>query len=222
MDAATERLEAAGVVPVITIEDAARAPGLGEALLAGGLPLAEITFRTDAAADAIAELRRAVPDVLVGAGTVLDADTVDRALGAGAEFIVAPGLNRAVVQRCHERDVAVIPGVATPTEIEAALALGLRLVKLFPAEALGGLPYLQAIAAPYRGVRFVPTGGIGPANLDAWLANPAVAACGGSWIATADDIRDGRWDEVAAKAAQAVAIAAAARGQERSTSATRR
>ena len=158
-------LGAAGVVPVITIDDAAQAPGLGAALLAGGLPVAEITFRTDAAAEAIAALRAAVPGVLVGAGTVLDAETVDRALGAGAEFVVAPGLSPAVVERCRERDVAVIPGVATPTEIEAALALGLRLLKLFPAEALGGTRYLDAIVAPYRGVRFVPTGGIGPANL---------------------------------------------------------
>jgi 2-dehydro-3-deoxyphosphogluconate aldolase / (4S)-4-hydroxy-2-oxoglutarate aldolase len=205
------RLGAAGVVPVITIDDAQQAPGLGAALLVGGLPVAEITFRTDAAAEAIAALRRDVPGVLVGAGTVLDAATVDRALEAGAEFIVAPGLSPAVVQRCLERDVAVIPGVATPTEIEAAMALGFRLLKLFPAEALGGLPYLGAVAAPYRGVRFMPTGGIGPANLAAWLANPAVVACGGSWIATADDIRAGRWAEVTAKAALAVATVAAAR-----------
>ena len=205
-------LGAAGVVPVITIDDAAQAPGLGAALLAGGLPVAEITFRTDAAAEAIAALRAAVPGVLVGAGTVLDAETVDRALGAGAEFVVAPGLSPAVVERCRERDVAVIPGVATPTEIEAALALGLRLLKLFPAEALGGTRYLEAIVAPYRGVRFVPTGGIGPANLASWLAIPAVAACGGSWIATADDIRAGRWDAVSARSREAVALVASARG----------
>ena len=211
IDEAAARLGGAGLVPVITIDDAAQAPGLGEALLAGGLPVAEITFRTDAAAEAIAALRERVPGVLVGAGTVLDAETVDRALDAGAEFIVAPGLNPAVAERCLERGVALIPGVATPTEIEAALALGLRLLKLFPAEALGGLRYLEAIAAPYRGVRFVPTGGVGPANLAGWLSNAAVAACGGSWIATADDIRAGRWAAVTAKAAQAVAIVAAAR-----------
>ena len=212
IEEAGARLGAAGVVPVITIDDASHAPGLGEALLAGGLPVAEVTFRTDAAAEAIAAMRSATPGVLVGAGTVLDPGTVDRALDAGAGFIVAPGLNPAVVARCQERNVAVIPGVATPTEIEAALALGCRLLKLFPAEALGGLRYLEAIAAPYRGVRFVPTGGIGPANLAGWLSNPAVVACGGSWIATADDIRAGRWDEVTAKAADAMAIAASARG----------
>jgi 2-dehydro-3-deoxyphosphogluconate aldolase/(4S)-4-hydroxy-2-oxoglutarate aldolase len=211
IEEAGDRLGAAGVVPVITIEDARRAPALGEALLAGGLPLAEITFRTAAAAEAIASLRAAAPGVLVGAGTVLTPETVDRAIDAGAEFIVAPGLNPAVVARCRERDVAVVPGVATPTEIEAALALGLRLLKLFPAEALGGLRYLEAIAAPYRSVRFVPTGGIGPGNLAAWLANPAVAACGGSWVATADDIRDGRWDEVTARAREAAAIVASTR-----------
>jgi 2-dehydro-3-deoxyphosphogluconate aldolase/(4S)-4-hydroxy-2-oxoglutarate aldolase len=212
IEEAGARLGAAGVVPVITIDDASQAPGLGGALLAGGLPVAEVTFRTDAAAEAIAAMRSATPGVLVGAGTVLDPGTVDRALDAGAGFIVAPGLSPAVVARCQERNVAVIPGVATPTEIEAALALGCRLLKLFPAEALGGLRYLEAIAAPYRGVRFVPTGGIGPANLAGWLSNPAVVACGGSWIATADDIRAGRWDEVTAKAADTMAIAASARG----------
>ena len=206
-----ERLGAAGVVPVITIDDAGRAPALGEALVAGGLPVAEITFRTDAAAAAIAALRTARPDVLVGAGTVLDAATVDRALGAGASFIVAPGFSPAVVDRCLELDVPVIPGVATPTEIEAALSRGLRLLKLFPAEALGGTRYLEAIAAPYRGVRFMPTGGVSPANLASWLANPAVVACGGSWIASAEAIRDGRWPEVTARAAEAVAIVGSVR-----------
>jgi 2-dehydro-3-deoxyphosphogluconate aldolase/(4S)-4-hydroxy-2-oxoglutarate aldolase len=196
------------VVPVVTIGDAADAEGLGAALAAGGLPLAEITFRTAAAADAITALRASRPDVLVGAGTVLDPATVDRALEAGAEFIVAPGFNPAVVDQCLARGVAVVPGTITPTEIEAALARGLHLLKFFPAEAAGGTRYLKAVAAPYKGVRFMPTGGVSPANLADYLALPTVAACGGTWIATADAIREHRWEDIARAASEALALAA--------------
>jgi 2-dehydro-3-deoxyphosphogluconate aldolase/(4S)-4-hydroxy-2-oxoglutarate aldolase len=201
------RLDAIGIIPVVTIDDARDAAGLGAALADGGLPLAEVTFRTDAAAGAIEELRRARPDVLVGAGTVLDAATVDRALDAGAEFIVAPGFNPAVVDRCLEFGVAVIPGVLTPTEIEAALGRGIDLVKLFPAEVAGGTRYLAAVSAPYRSVRFVPTGGVSPANLAAYRALPSVTACGGSWIPTATAIREHRFEEIARLAAEAIALA---------------
>jgi 2-dehydro-3-deoxyphosphogluconate aldolase/(4S)-4-hydroxy-2-oxoglutarate aldolase len=200
------RLAGLRVVPVVTIDAAADAAGLAGALAAGGLPIAEITFRTDAAADAIRAIRDARPDVLVGAGTVLDAATVDSALDAGAEFIVAPGLNPQMVQRCLERGVAVVPGVATPTEIEAALALGLRVLKFFPAEASGGPGYLSAMSSPYRGLRFMPTGGINPGNLASYLALPSVVAAGGTWIATADAIRNQRWDEITGLAAEAVSI----------------
>lgn len=203
------RLTGTRVVPVVTIDSADDAVGLGDALAAGGLPLAEITFRTDAAAAAIEALRAARPDVLVGAGTVLDAATVDRAVTAGAEFIVAPGFNPSVVDRCRELGVAVVPGVVTPTEIEAARARGLSLLKFFPAEAAGGVRYLSAVAAPYRGIRFMPTGGVSPANLAAYLALPHVAACGGTWIATADAIRSHRFDEITRLAAEALAIAGA-------------
>ncbi|HEX8940519.1 MAG TPA: bifunctional 4-hydroxy-2-oxoglutarate aldolase/2-dehydro-3-deoxy-phosphogluconate aldolase [Candidatus Limnocylindrales bacterium] len=213
------RLGALRVVPVVVIDDAAGAAPLAAALAEGGLPLAEVTFRTDAAAAAIAAMRAARPDVLVGAGTVLDPATVDRALDAGAEFIVAPGLNPAVVERCQERGMAVVPGVATPSEIEAGLGRGLRLLKLFPAEALGGPRYLAAIAAPYRGLRFMPTGGIGPANLADWLALPQVAACGGTWIATTAAIAAGRWDEIRRNAAEAVALARSAQEAVASASA---
>ena len=158
------RLDALRVVPVVTIDDARDAAGLAAALTGGGLPIAEITFRTDAAAEAIAAIRAAQPALLVGAGTVLDVATADRALAAGAEFIVAPGLNPSVVEHCLARGVAVIPGVATPTEIEAALAMSIGLMKFFPAEAMGGVRYLSAFAAPYRGIRFMPTGGINPAT----------------------------------------------------------
>jgi 2-dehydro-3-deoxyphosphogluconate aldolase/(4S)-4-hydroxy-2-oxoglutarate aldolase len=205
------RLGAVGVVPVVTIDDAARGPDLAAALARGGLPLAEIMFRTDAAAGAIAAIRLSEPDVLVGAGTVLDVATVDRAIEAGAEFIVAPVFNPAVVEHCLERGIAVMPGVATPTEIEMALSRGLRLLKFFPAEATGGTRYISAVAAPYRQVRFVPTGGVSAANLPSYLALPAVAACGGTWIATAEAVREGRWDEIIGLAAEAVAIVRQAR-----------
>jgi 2-dehydro-3-deoxyphosphogluconate aldolase/(4S)-4-hydroxy-2-oxoglutarate aldolase len=210
-----ERLEArlaeGRVIPVVTIDDAADAAGLAAALMAGGLPVAEITFRTDAAAEAIAAIRAAQPGMLVGAGTVLDVATGERALAAGAEFIVAPGFNPAVVAHCLELGVAVIPGVATPTEIEAAVALGIRLLKFFPAEALGGVGYLLAASSPYRGLRFIPTGGINPGNMASYLALPIVAACGGTWIATAEAIRGQRWDDITRLASEAVAIARAAR-----------
>jgi len=199
------------VVPVVTIRDAADAPALGAALTSGGLPVAEITFRTAAAAQAIALLRRHSPDVLVGAGTVLDVPTLRRAVQAGAEFVVAPGFNPAVVDAGRELGIPVIPGVSSPTDIEAALARGLRLVKFFPAEASGGLAFLKAVAAPYQGVSFMPTGGITPVNLPEYLAQPFVAACGGSWIASEKAINDKRFDAIAAAAATAAALVAGVR-----------
>jgi 2-dehydro-3-deoxyphosphogluconate aldolase/(4S)-4-hydroxy-2-oxoglutarate aldolase len=202
----TTRLAEIRVVPVVTIDDAADAAGLAGALAAGGLPIAEITFRTDAAAAAIAAIRAARPDVLVGAGTVLDAATVDRALDAGAEFIVAPGLNPAVVNRALKRGVAVVPGVVTPSEIEAAMALGLKVLKFFPAEASGGPGYLSAVRATYPNVRFMPTGGVNLGNLAAYLALPNVIAAGGTWIATADTIRNKNWAEITRLAAEAVLV----------------
>lgn len=202
------RLGARGVVPVVTIDDAADAVPLATALAEGGLPLIEVTFRTPAAADAIAAIRAALPDVLVGAGTVLDAATVDRALLAGAAFIVAPGLNPSVVERTTLRGVPMIPGAVTPTEIERALALGIELVKFFPAEAAGGARYLRAVSAPYKAARFMPTGGVNPGNLAEYLALPCVVACGGTWLAPADVVRAGGWEAIRQAAADSVAIAA--------------
>ncbi len=201
------RLRTVGVVPVITIRDAAAAVDLGNALVRGGLPIAEITFRTDAAAGAIRALRDGFPDFLVGAGTVLDLPTLDRAVEAGAGFVVAPGFNPIVVDRCLELGIPVIPGVSSPTDIEAALSRGLDLLKFFPAEAAGGLAFLKAVSAPYGGVSFMPTGGITLDNLPTYLSQPCVAACGGSWIATESAITDGRFDEIAALARQAVELA---------------
>ncbi len=202
----SRRLAELRVVPVVSINDAADAVGLAEALRDGGLPMVEVTFRTAAAADAIARIRAACPDVLVGAGTVLDAPTVDRAVEAGAEFIVAPGFGTAVLARAAELRVAMLPGAVTPTEIEMALAAGIRLVKFFPAEAAGGVRYIKAVAAPYREVRFVPTGGVTAANLAEYLGVPAVVACGGTWIAPPDAIREHRWEAIASAAAEAVSI----------------
>jgi 2-dehydro-3-deoxyphosphogluconate aldolase/(4S)-4-hydroxy-2-oxoglutarate aldolase len=205
--ALTARLEVLRVVPVVSVESAADAPGLAAALADGGLPVVEITFRTPAAADAIAAARAARPDVLVGAGTVLDAATVERAAAAGAQFIVAPGYDASVLARAHEIGLPMIPGALTPTEIERALADGITLVKFFPAEAAGGVRYLKAVSAPFAAVRFMPTGGVTPANLRDYLALPSVAACGGTWIAPADAIREHRWPDIEAAAADARAIA---------------
>jgi 2-dehydro-3-deoxyphosphogluconate aldolase/(4S)-4-hydroxy-2-oxoglutarate aldolase len=202
------RLRAFGVVPVVTIGRASDANGLADALSAGGLPIAEITFRTEAAVDAIAAMRESHPDFLIGAGTVLDVPTVHRAIDAGASFIVAPGFNPTVVDACLELGIPVIPGVSTPTEIEAALGRNLKLLKFFPAEAAGGLPFLSAVSAPYRGISFMPTGGISRSNLPVYLAKPFVAACGGSWIATETAIAEHRFDEIAGITREAVALAA--------------
>ncbi|MET0864644.1 MAG: bifunctional 4-hydroxy-2-oxoglutarate aldolase/2-dehydro-3-deoxy-phosphogluconate aldolase [Nakamurella sp.] len=202
------RLRSTGIVPVVTIGQAADAAGLGAALIAGGLPIAEITFRTAAAAGAISSLRNRYPDFLVGAGTVVDLSTLNRAIDAGASFIVAPGFNPVIVDRCLELGIPVIPGVSTPTEIEAALSRHLKLLKFFPAEAAGGLPFLSAVSAPYRGVSFMPTGGITPGNLPTYLAAPFVAACGGSWIATQSAIAEHRFAEITGIAREAVAAAA--------------
>jgi 2-dehydro-3-deoxyphosphogluconate aldolase/(4S)-4-hydroxy-2-oxoglutarate aldolase len=204
------RLAQLRVVPVVTIEDSADAAGLAGALADGGLPIAEITFRTDAAAEAIAAIRAARPDVLVGAGTVLDAATVDRALEAGAHFIVAPGFNPVTVAYALARGAPVVPGVVTPSEIEAAMSLGLRVLKFFPAEASGGPAYLSALRATYPMARFMPTGGINVGNLAAYLALPNVIAAGGTWIATADAIRDQRWADITRLAEEARSIAAGA------------
>jgi 2-dehydro-3-deoxyphosphogluconate aldolase / (4S)-4-hydroxy-2-oxoglutarate aldolase len=200
---ATEVLGAHRVVPVVVLDDAARADDLGAALVAGGLPVAEVTFRTP---DAVAVLGRLAQcgDLVVGAGTVLTADQVDRAHEAGARFVVSPGLSAPVVRRCQELGLPVIPGVSTATEIMQALDLGLDTLKLFPAEACGGLGTVKALAAAFPQVRFVPTGGITAASAPVYLAHPAVAAVGGSWMVAPDLLTAAAWDEVTARCAAAV------------------
>lgn len=194
------------LVPVVVLDDAADAGRLGDALVDGGLPVAEVTFRTAAAADAIRVLADR-GDILVGAGTVLTPDQVDQAVAAGATFVVSPGLSRAVVERCREHGVLPLPGAVTATEIQAAMELGLTTVKFFPAGASGGARAIAALAAPFGGVTFVPTGGIGPDDLGEYLSIPAVAAVGGAWMVPRDRIRAGDFDEVRRLTAQAVALA---------------
>jgi len=204
-------LRGIGIIPVVEISDAADAGPLVEALDTAGLPCAEITFRTAAGAAAIRAARRAIPGLLLGAGTVLTPDQVDQASDAGATFVVTPGFNPKVVARCRARGLQVIPGVATPTEVEMAHAEGLRVLKFFPAEAAGGVPYLRALSGPYRDVTFIPTGGIDLRNLSSYLALPNVVACGGSWIATRELIDRRDFDTIGRLAAKAVAAVKAAR-----------
>ena len=193
------------IVPVVVLDDPGKADALGAALVQGGLPVAEATFRTPEAAAVLRRLA-ANDDLVVGAGTVLTDRQVDQAVEAGARFVVSPGLSERVVRRCQELGVPVLPGVATPSEVMAALDLGLDTVKFFPAEANGGLATIKALAAAFPQVSFVPTGGITADTAPAYLAHPAVAAVGGSWMVAGDLLRDGRWDDVAARCATSTAL----------------
>ena len=180
------KLREYGVVPVIVLSDPEQAEPLGEALLAGGLPVAEITFRSDAALEGIRTMARVYPQILLGAGTVLSVDQAKAAADAGAAFIVTPGFNPAVVDHCIDAGLPIYPGISGTGEIEAALLRGLEVVKFFPAEALGGVSMLKALSGPYRNLGFMPTGGISPANIHDYLALPQVIACGGSWLVSKD------------------------------------
>ncbi len=199
-----KKLSLAGLVPVIKVKNAADAVPLCTALSKGGLPVAEITFRTDAAEEAIRLVHEALPEVLLGAGTVLTCEQADRAWAAGAGYIVSPGLNPVVVKHCIEKGYPVLPGCANPSDVEAAIALGLKTVKFFPAEALGGLKLIKAMSAPYGDMMFVPTGGISEKNLCEYLAFPKIAACGGSWMVPEDLINQGAWDKIETIARDAV------------------
>lgn len=196
------------VIPVVEISDSADAAGLAAALADGGLPVVEVTLRTSAAVDAIARIRAAVPEMAIGAGTVLDAAAAEAAAGAGADFLVAPGYSPAVGRRAAELGIPLIPGAATASEVENTRADGFRTLKFFPAVPAGGIPLLTALTAPYRDVRFMPTGGIRQETLADWLAVPAVAACGGTWIAPAELIERGDWDAIRTRATDAVRAAA--------------
>ena len=205
------RLGDLGVIPVVVIDDASRAAALGSALLLGGLPCAEVALRTDTALESLRVLAEN-PDLLVGAGTVLRPAQVEAALQAGARYIVSPGFSASVVSECQRSGVPVLPGVATATEIQLALEAGLEAVKFFPAEASGGLAALKALAAPFRGVRFVPTGGIAADGLASYLAEPSVLAVGGSWLASADLLAAKDFVQITDRAAAAVQAVRAVRG----------
>lgn len=199
-----EEMRRLRLLPVVKIEDAAMAVPLAEALTAGGLPAAEITFRTGAAAEAISRIKEAMPDMRVLAGTVLTVEQARTAVEAGAKAIVSPGTNPEVVTWCLEREIPVVPGCATPSEVEACIRMGLDTVKLFPAEVIGGTAMLRALAGPYGGMRFMPTGGIGPQNLAAYLRQPHVLCCGGSWMVPSGALSAGDFGQIQKLTAQAV------------------
>jgi len=204
------QLESFRIVPVVVLEDAANAAPLGAAMKAGGLPCAEITFRTAAAAASIKAMS-ADPDIVVGAGTVLTTDQAQAAVDAGAKFLVSPGISPKVVEWALARNVLIIPGCVTPTEIQMALEYGLKVVKFFPAGNYGGAKTLKSLAAVYGGVRFVPTGGIDAGNIGEYLGIKAVAACGGSWICTNELIKAGNWAEITRLTAEGIKAAKAVR-----------
>lgn len=205
------RIKDCGVVPVIKLEKPEQACVLGKALMAGGLPIAEVTFRTAAAPEAIRLLRAELPALLVGAGTVLTLEQVDAALAAGANFAVTPGFNTTIVDACLERGLPVVPGVNGPSQIELGLERGIKLFKFFPAEASGGIKMLKALHGPYGEAEFVPTGGIDAVNLASYLALPYVAAVGGSWMVKEELLSAGAFDEIAGLCKAAMDIVRAAR-----------
>ena len=191
-----QQLSALKIVPVIALERAEDIVPLGRALAENGLPVAEITFRTDAALEAIRLLRQAQPSMLIGAGTVLNKAQIEQAKAAGATFIVSPGLNPNTVRAARDLDIPMIPGVNNPSDIEAAIELGLTAVKFFPAEPSGGVRMIKALLGPYSQMQFMPTGGIGPHNIRDYLAIPGVIACGGSWMVEPALVREGNWAEI--------------------------
>ena len=196
MDPIVKKLGDFGLVPVIKIDDVKDAVPLAKALCDGGLPAAEVTFRTAAVKEAIAAMTAAFPDMLVGAGTVLNAAQVDEALAAGSKFIVSPGLNPNTVRYCQEKGVPILPGCATPSDMERAIELGLDVVKFFPAEANGGLASIKAMAAPYVGLKFMPTGGVNEKNLVDYLRFPKILACGGSFMVNDKLIKEGNFEAI--------------------------
>lgn len=204
MNEVLEKLKKIGIVPVVKIDRAEDAVPLARALCAGGLPCAEVTFRTDAAAAAIKAMTDQFPEMCVGAGTVLNAANVDAAIEAGAQFIVSPGLNPRTVKYCIEKNIPITPGTSSPSDIEQAIELGLEVVKFFPAEQSGGLAKIKAMAAPYVNMKFMPTGGISAKNLNTYLDFDKIIACGGSWMVPGDLINAGEWDKIESLTREAV------------------
>ncbi|MBQ7564709.1 MAG: bifunctional 4-hydroxy-2-oxoglutarate aldolase/2-dehydro-3-deoxy-phosphogluconate aldolase [Lachnospiraceae bacterium] len=212
MSKTMDRLAKMGIIPVVVLNDVKDAAPLAEALCEGGLPCAEVTFRTDAAEESIRIMTREYPDMLVGAGTVLTTEQADRAIDAGAKFVVAPGLNKKVVKYVLKQGIPMTPGVQTPSEIEKALSLGLDVVKFFPAEPSGGLKMIKAVAAAYVNVKFMPTGGINAENVREYLAWEKIFACGGSWMVKGDMIKAGEFEKIKGLVKEAAGIVKEIRG----------
>ncbi len=204
MNSVLEKIKKIGIVPVVVLNDAKDAEPLAKALIDGGIPCAEVTFRTDAAEDSIRIISEKYPEMLVGAGTVLTTEQVDRAVAAGAKFIVSPGLNPRIVEYCIEKDVPVVPGTSNPSDVEKAIELGLETVKFFPAEASGGLKFLKAISGPYKNMTFMPTGGINEKNITEYLAFDKIIACGGSWMVKGSLVTEGAFDKITELVREAV------------------
>lgn len=203
-----EKIAELKVVPVVVLEDAKDAAPLAKALCGGGLPCAEVTFRTAAAKDSIKAMSEAYPEMLVGAGTVLTKEQVDSAVEAGAKFIVSPGFDPEIVDYCLEKEIPVFPGCITPSEVAQAVKRGLRVVKFFPAEQFGGVATIKALSAPYVGLKFMPTGGVNAKNLESYLSCDKIIACGGSWMVKGDLVRDGKFDEIQKMTEEAVKLVA--------------
>ncbi len=201
-----EKVYNTGIVPVVVLNKAEDAVPLARALLKGGIDFMEITFRTECAAESIALIAKEVPEMTVGAGTVINLEQAERAVENGAKFIVSPGLDVGVITWAQDRDIPVIPGCVTPTEIMKAISLGLNVVKFFPADVFGGIKAIKALSAPFGQVKFLPTGGVSEANLKDFIENKSVAAIGGSWVCKKDDIANHDWDKITTLSANAVKI----------------
>lgn len=207
----TETIQKMGVVPVVVLNDAKDAAPLAKALCKGGLPCAEVTFRTDAAEESIRIMTTEFPEMFVGAGTVLTTSQVDRAVAAGAKFIVSPGFDPEIVDYCLSKEIPVFPGCITPSEVSQAVKRGLKVVKFFPAEQFGGVATIKALAAPFTGVKFMPTGGVNAKNLESYLSCDKIVACGGSWMVKGDLVKAGKFDEIKALVEEAVQLVASIR-----------
>lgn len=208
-----QKIQEIGIVPVVVLDDAKDAAPLAKALCDGGLPCAEVTFRTAAAEESIRIMVQEFPEMLVCAGTVLTTDQVDRAVAAGAKFVVSPGLNPRIVKYCVDKGILIVPGCSNPSDVEQALENGLDVVKFFPAEQAGGLPMIKAMAAPYVGVKFMPTGGINAQNVKEYLAYDRILACGGSWMVKGDLVKAGDFEKITALVKEAVGIVKESRGR---------
>ena len=206
MSNVAEKIQELGVVPVVVLNDAKDAAPLAKALCEGGLPCAEVTFRTDAAEESIKRMSKEYPEMFIGAGTVLTTEQVDRAVAAGAKFIVSPGFDPEIVDYCLEKGIPVFPGCITPSEVAQAVKRGRKIVKFFPAEQFGGIATIKALAAPYTEIKFMPTGGVNAKNLESYLSCDKIIACGGSWMVKGDLVKAGEFDKIRVLTAEADAL----------------